>query len=81
MSIAASTPASSTLVARRGDVVHDGQYGWRDKEAGAPMTDDTIFRLYSMTKPIVCTALMTLFEEGRFRLIDPVAAISRLSPA
>jgi len=37
------------------------------------MTEDTIFRLYSMTKPIVCTALMTLFEEGRFRLIDPVA--------
>ena len=37
------------------------------------MTADTIFRLYSMTKPIVCTALMTLFEEGRFHLIDPVA--------
>jgi CubicO group peptidase (beta-lactamase class C family) len=37
------------------------------------MTEDTIFRFYFMTKPIVCTALMTLFEEGRFRLIDPVA--------
>jgi CubicO group peptidase (beta-lactamase class C family) len=37
------------------------------------MTEDTIFRLYSMTKPIVCTALMTLFEEGRFRLIGPIA--------
>jgi CubicO group peptidase (beta-lactamase class C family) len=37
------------------------------------MTEDTIFRFYSMTKPIVCTALMTLFEEGRFRLVDPVA--------
>ena len=37
------------------------------------MTADTIFRLYSMTKPIVCTALMTLFEEGRFPLVDPVA--------
>ena len=63
----------STIVARRGVVVHEGQYGLRDKEAGLPMTEDTVFRLYSMTKPIVCTALMTLFEEGRFRLIDPVA--------
>ncbi len=62
----------STIVARRGVIVQEGQYGFRDKEAGLPMTEDTIFRLYSMTKPIVCTALMTLFEEGRFRLIDPV---------
>jgi CubicO group peptidase (beta-lactamase class C family) len=63
----------STLVARRGVVVHEAQFGLRDKEAGTPMTADTIFRLYSMTKPIVCTALMTLLEEGRFRLFDPVA--------
>jgi CubicO group peptidase (beta-lactamase class C family) len=63
----------NTLIARRGKVVHAGEFGWRDKEAGSPMTADTIFRLYSMTKPIVCTALMTLLEEGRFRLIDPVA--------
>jgi CubicO group peptidase (beta-lactamase class C family) len=47
----------STIIARRGVVVHEGQYGFRDKEAGLPMTEDTIFRLYSMTKPIVCTAL------------------------
>src|SRR6516162_10037725 len=63
----------NTLIARRGVVAHAGQYGWRDKEARVPMSADTIFRLYSMTKPIVCTALMTLFEEGRFRMIDPVA--------
>ena len=63
----------TTLVARRGKVVHAGQFGWRDKEAGEAMTADTIFRLYSMTKPIICTALMTLLEEGRFRLIDPLA--------
>jgi CubicO group peptidase (beta-lactamase class C family) len=63
----------STLIARRGKVVHAEQFGWRDKEAGSPMTADTIFRLYSMTKPIICVALMTLFEEGRFRLIDPLA--------
>ncbi len=63
----------TTLVARRGKVVHAGAFGWRDKEAGEAMTADTIFRLYSMTKPIICTALMTLLEEGRFRLIEPLA--------
>jgi CubicO group peptidase (beta-lactamase class C family) len=63
----------NTLIARRGRVVHAGVFGWRDKEAAAPMTADTIFRLYSMTKPIICTAMMTLLEEGRFRLIDPLA--------
>lgn len=63
----------NTLVARRGAVVHAGHYGWRDREAKAPMTADTVFRLYSMTKPIVCTALMTLVEEGRLTLADPVA--------
>ena len=63
----------TTLIARRGKPVHVGELGWRDKEAGQPMKIDTIFRLYSMTKPIICTALMTLLEEGRFRLIEPVA--------
>jgi CubicO group peptidase (beta-lactamase class C family) len=63
----------STLIARRGKVVHAGEFGWRDKEAGQAMTADTIFRLYSQTKPIICTALMTLLEEGRFRLIEPLA--------
>lgn len=63
----------NTLVARRGTIVHAGNYGWRDREAKTPMSPSTIFRLYSMTKPIVCTALMTLFEEGRFTLVDPVA--------
>ena len=63
----------STIVARRGEIVHQGRYGFRDKEAGLPMTEDTIFRLYSMTKPIVSTALMTLFEEGKFHLADPIA--------
>ena len=55
----------STMVSRRGIVVHSGRYG--------EIAEDTIFRLYSMTKPIVCTALMMLYEEGKFRLIDPVA--------
>jgi CubicO group peptidase (beta-lactamase class C family) len=63
----------NTLVARRGRVVHAAEFGWRDKEAGQAMTADTIFRLYSQTKPVICTALMTLLEEGRFRLIEPLA--------
>ena len=63
----------SVAIARHGQTVFSAQYGHRDKEAGRPMTEDTIFRIYSMTKPIVSTALMILFEEGRFRLTDPVA--------
>ena len=63
-----------TLVARRGEIVHRSRHGWRDREAEVAMTDDTIFRIYSMTKPIVSTALMLLHEEGRFQLEQPVAA-------
>ena len=62
----------NTLIARRGKVVHAGEFGWRDKEAGSPMTADTIFRLYSMTKPIICTALMTL-ARGRTLQADRTA--------
>ncbi len=62
-----------TLVARRGSIVHRTSYGHRDREAGVAMSDDTIFRIYSMTKPIVSTALMLLHEEGRFLLDQPVA--------
>ena len=63
----------STMIARHGKVIYADQVGWQDREAGVPMAEDTIFRIYSMTKPIIYTALMTLFEEGRFQLIDPVA--------
>jgi CubicO group peptidase (beta-lactamase class C family) len=62
-----------TLVARHGKIVHFDAQGARDKEANAPMQKDTIFSLMSMTKPIVSTALMMLFEEGRFMLDDPIA--------
>ena len=63
----------STLVARRGKIVHRSLHGHQDAEAGVAMSDDTIFRIYSMTKPIVSTALMLLHEEGRFQLDHPVA--------
>jgi CubicO group peptidase (beta-lactamase class C family) len=62
-----------TLVARRGKVVHFDAQGLRYKEENAPMQKDTIFSLMSMTKPIVSTALMMLWEEGRFMLDDPIA--------
>jgi CubicO group peptidase (beta-lactamase class C family) len=64
---------ASAQIVRRGETVFSGVYGQRDRENGKPMTEDTIFRIYSMTKPIVSTALMLLFEEGKFRLTDPVA--------
>jgi CubicO group peptidase (beta-lactamase class C family) len=63
----------STMISRRGEVVHAEQFGFQDKEAGIPMAPDTIFRIYSMTKPVVSTALMLLHEEGRFQLEQPVA--------
>lgn len=63
----------ATVVARRGEVVHRSVHGWRDREAGVAMTDDTIFRIYSMTKPVVSTALMLLHETGAFGLEQPVA--------
>jgi CubicO group peptidase (beta-lactamase class C family) len=63
----------STLIARKGKVVHFEQVGNRDRENELPMQADTLFRLYSMTKPIVCTAFMMLYEQGKFDLRDPVS--------
>jgi CubicO group peptidase (beta-lactamase class C family) len=63
----------STMLVRRGQVIHCEQVGWQDRQSQTPLAVDTLFRIYSMTKPIVCTALMTLYEEGRFQLFDPVA--------
>jgi CubicO group peptidase (beta-lactamase class C family) len=63
----------STLVARHGSIVHQEQVGFADLEAGKPMAAETLFRVYSMTKPIVASVLMTLHEEGRFQLFDPIS--------
>ena len=60
------------VVFRKGRVAYWENVGMADIEAGRPMTDDAIFRIYSMTKPIVGVALMTLYEEGAFALGDPV---------
>lgn len=66
-------PGAITLVARRGKVVYVDTAGLSDVEASRPMTWDTIFRIYSMTKPIASVALMTLYEEGKFQLDDPAS--------
>ena len=63
----------STMVARQGKIVHCEQVGYMDWETKRPMLDDAIFRIYSMTKPVICVALMTLYEEGRFQLFDPIS--------
>ena len=62
-----------TLIARDGKIIHLKAQGWKDKEKDLAMTDDTIFVIMSMTKPIVSVALMMLYEEGRFLLTDPVS--------
>jgi CubicO group peptidase (beta-lactamase class C family) len=63
----------TTVVARKGRIVHWQTYGHQDLAKGTPLTDDTIFRIYSMTKPVIGVALMTFYDEGRFELDDPVA--------
>lgn len=66
-------PGFLVTVARHGRLVHVGRYGLRDVEAGRPVTDDTRWRIYSMTKPITSVAAMSLYEEGAFELNDPIS--------
>ncbi len=62
----------TTIIAREGRVAHIGLHGYQDLDAKSPIARDTIFRIYSMTKPITTAALMTLHEEGKFQLDDPI---------
>jgi CubicO group peptidase (beta-lactamase class C family) len=66
-------PGAVVLVARKGRVAYLQPVGSRDKASGAPMTPDAIFRIASMTKPIVTVAALSLYEEGRLLLSDPVS--------
>jgi len=61
-----------TLVARRGKIAHLQPLGLMDVEARNPMEHDTIFRIYSMSKPVTSVAVMMLYEEGAFLLTDPI---------
>jgi CubicO group peptidase (beta-lactamase class C family) len=60
------------VVSRHGHVGYFRSFGLRDRERSAPVEEDTIWRIYSMTKPITGVALMTLYEHGMFQLADPV---------
>ena len=62
-----------TLVARRGKIAHFESYGMMDIEADKPMRKDTIFRIYSMTKPIAAVGVMMLCEEGKLTLEAPAS--------
>lgn len=71
-------PGYLVMVARQGKPAYLHHYGFRDVETQRPVTEDTIFRIYSMTKPITSVALLQLYEQGFFQLDDPV---SRFIPA
>jgi CubicO group peptidase (beta-lactamase class C family) len=71
-------PGAVMMIARKGKLVYASALGLRDPKGADPMRTDTIFRIYSMTKPIVSVAVMILVEDGRIQLMDPV---SRWLPA
>lgn len=62
-----------TLLMRHGKLVEERSYGVKDMASGAPMTNDTIFRIYSMTKPVTGVAMMILYEEGKWHPSDPIS--------
>ncbi len=65
-------PGAIIVIGRQGRVAYEVTAGFRDREAQAPMTPDAIFRIASMTKPIVSLAVMMLAEEGRLSIADPI---------
>jgi CubicO group peptidase (beta-lactamase class C family) len=67
-------PGWLVTVSRHGRLAYVARNGSRDLEAGLPVTDDTVWRIYSMTKPVTSVAVMMLQEEGRLALTDPVSA-------
>lgn len=62
-----------TMLARHGTVVHSASFGYQDADKQIPMQSDTIFRIYSMTKPVTGVAMMILYERGLWNLDDPVS--------
>jgi CubicO group peptidase (beta-lactamase class C family) len=60
-------------LSHRGETVHEAMHGWRDREAGLPVESDTIWRIASMTKPVISVAAMALWEQGLFELTDPIS--------
>ena len=66
-------PGAVVLIARKGKIAYLSAFGFRDREAGAPMHADAIFRIASMTKPITSLAVMMLADEGRLQIAHPVS--------
>jgi CubicO group peptidase (beta-lactamase class C family) len=66
-------PGFNILLARHGKIVHFEQIGHQDPDQGVALAPDTIYRIYSMTKALTAVTLMTLYEEGRFQLYDPLS--------
>jgi len=66
-------PGAVVLIARKGKIAYFETFGQRDPVAGAPMSKDAIFRLYSMTKPFASVAAMMLVEDGKLTLADPIS--------
>lgn len=66
-------PGYSLLISRRGKVAHVSHQGMAREDTGLAMADDTLIRIFSMSKPITSVAMLALYEEGRFRLDEPVS--------
>lgn len=67
-----AVPGVVVYIARHGQVVHQSIYGKADLATGAPLREDTLYRMYSQTKPVTGVAMMILYEEGRWKLDEPV---------
>lgn len=65
--------SAQAVILQNGRTVYNEKWGYRDLATKAPLTDDTIYHIYSMTKPITSVAVMMLFEEGKFLLHEPIA--------
>lgn len=66
-------PCVQAMVTRRGETAYSKAFGYADLEKKTPLSDDAIFRIYSMTKVFTSVAMLMLYEEGRFSLYDPVS--------
>ena len=66
-------PGAVVMIQRQGKTVYLEAFGWRDEARKVPMTTDTIFQIYSMTKPITTVAALLLVDDGKLKLDDPVA--------
>jgi CubicO group peptidase (beta-lactamase class C family) len=66
-------PGVVVMVTRKGKLVYSNAIGFQDTGSGTPMKSDSLFRIYSMTKPFVAAGAMMLVEEGKIQLTDPVS--------